>query len=180
MNLHPSIRLGAIVALATVAIALAACSQFEPRDKRFYYRALWNFALREDLAELDSEFNGVDFGHSNLYENLLLTGGTDVSAIEDRARKETLAFIATKPRLNPNEEAIAPTYMKLAWRAQNTFDEAHALHARRAGRSVLLVTKAQVTEIAKLKMPDLIVNDLDAAVRTVEGTARSMGLEVVG
>lgn len=108
--------------------ALASCSQFEPRDKRFYYRALWNFSLREDLAELDSEFNGVDFGHSNLYENLLLTGGKDVPAIEERARKETLAFIATKPRLNPNEEAIAPTYMKLAWRAQNTFDEAHALH----------------------------------------------------
>ncbi len=118
----------AIVATATVAVALAACSQFEPRDKRFYYRALWNFSLREDLAELDSEFNGVDFGHSNLYENLLLTGGQDVSAIEDRTRQETLAFIATKPRLNPNEEAIAPTYMKLAWRAQNTFDEAHALH----------------------------------------------------
>ena len=118
----------AIVATATIAFALAACSQFEPRDKRFYYRAFWNFSLREDLAELDSEFNGVDFGHSNLYENLLLTGGQDVAAIEDRARKETLAFIATKPRLNPNEEAIAPTYMKLAWRAQNTFDEAHALH----------------------------------------------------
>ncbi|MEC4890760.1 MAG: hypothetical protein RI101_11945 [Nitrospira sp.] len=119
---------GAILLLAAMVVALAACSQFEPRDKRFYYRALWNFALREDLAELDSEFNGVDFGHSNLYENLLLTGGTDVPAIDDRARKETLAFIATKPRLNPNEEAIAPTYMKLAWRAQNTFDEAHALH----------------------------------------------------
>ncbi|MFM8412992.1 MAG: 50S ribosomal protein L11, partial [Alphaproteobacteria bacterium] len=42
------------------------------------------------------------------------------------------------------------------------------------------VTRAQVTDIAKLKMPDLIVNDLEAAVRTVEGTARSMGLEVVG
>jgi hypothetical protein len=107
---------------------LLACSQFEPRDKRFYYRALWNFSLREDLADLDSEFNGVDFGHSNLYENLLLTGGKDVPAIEERARKETLAFIATRPRLNPNEEAIAPNYMKLAWRAQNTFDEAHALH----------------------------------------------------
>ena len=122
------LRCLAIVATATLALALAGCNQFEPRDKRFYYRALWNFSLREDLAELDSEFNGVDFGHSNLYENLLLTGGQDVSAIEDRARKETLAFIATKPRLNPNEEAIAPTYMKLAWRAQNTFDEAHALH----------------------------------------------------
>ena len=122
------LRCLAIVATATLALALAGCNQFEPRDKRFYYRALWNFSLREDLAELDSEFNGVDVGHSNLYENLLLTGGQDVSAIEDRARKETLAFIATKPRLNPNEEAIAPTYMKLAWRAQNTFDEAHALH----------------------------------------------------
>lgn len=117
-----------LAAMAVLALVLAACSQFEPRDKRFYYRALWNFALREDLAELDSEFNGVDFGHSNLYENLLLTGGHDIPAIEDRARNETLTFIATKPRLNPNEEAIAPTYMKLAWRAQNTFDEAHALH----------------------------------------------------
>lgn len=114
--------------LSVLTLALASCGQFEPRDKRFYYRALWNFALREDLAELDSEFNGVDFGHSNLYENLLLTGGRDVAAVEEKARKETLAFIATRPRLNPNEEAIAPTYMKLAWRAQNTFDEAHALH----------------------------------------------------
>lgn len=122
------IRSIAIVATATVAFALAGCSQFEPRDKRFYYRAFWNFALREDLAELDSEFNGVDFGHSNLYEHLLLTGGTNVPAIEETARRQTLAFIATRPRLNPNEEAIAPTYMKLAWRAQNTFDEAHALH----------------------------------------------------
>jgi large subunit ribosomal protein L11 len=40
------------------------------------------------------------------------------------------------------------------------------------------VTKAQVKEIAQLKMPDLNAFDLDAAVRTIEGTARSMGLEV--
>jgi hypothetical protein len=122
------VRTVVLTVTAAIAVTVTACSHFEPRDKRFYYRALWNFALREDLAELDSEFNGVDFGHSNLYENLLLTGGTDVPAIEDRARKETLAFIATGPTINPNEEAIAPTYMKLAWRAQNTFDEAHALH----------------------------------------------------
>ena len=118
----------AIVAMATIAFTLSGCSQFEQRDKRFYYRALWNFALREQLKELDIEFNGVDFGHSNLYENLLLTGAKDVEAIETKARKETLRFIATRPTLNPNEEAIAPTYMKLAWKAQNTFDEAHALH----------------------------------------------------
>ncbi len=40
------------------------------------------------------------------------------------------------------------------------------------------LTKAQVTEIAKQKMPDLNVNSLEAAMRTVEGTARSMGVEI--
>jgi hypothetical protein len=107
---------------------MSSCAGFETRDKRFYYRALWNFALRDHLKELDIDFNGVDFGHSHLYESLLLTGAKDVSAIEDKAREETLGFIASRPALPPNEEAIAPTYMKLAWRAQNTFDEAHALH----------------------------------------------------
>ena len=114
--------------MTLIAGVTGACAQVEQRDKRFYYRAPWNFALRENLQELDIEFNGVDFGHSNLYENLLLTGAKDVPAIEDRARKETLRFIDSRPVLNPNEEAIAPTYMKLAWKAQNTFDEAHALH----------------------------------------------------
>ena len=39
------------------------------------------------------------------------------------------------------------------------------------------VTRAQLEEIAKLKLPDLNAVDLDAAVRIVAGTARSMGLE---
>jgi large subunit ribosomal protein L11 len=42
------------------------------------------------------------------------------------------------------------------------------------------VTKAQVEEIAKQKLPDLTAKDLAAAIRTVEGTARSMGLTVEG
>ena len=41
------------------------------------------------------------------------------------------------------------------------------------------VTQDQVREIAQLKMPDLNAFDVDAAVRTIAGTARSMGLEVV-
>ena len=40
------------------------------------------------------------------------------------------------------------------------------------------VTKKQVEEIARTKMPDLNAASLEAAVRTVEGTARSMGIEV--
>ncbi|MBI1864230.1 MAG: 50S ribosomal protein L11 [Nitrospirae bacterium] len=42
------------------------------------------------------------------------------------------------------------------------------------------VTAAQVREIATLKMPDLTAASVDAAVRTIEGTARNMGIEVVG
>jgi large subunit ribosomal protein L11 len=42
------------------------------------------------------------------------------------------------------------------------------------------VTRAQLEEIANVKMPDLNAADLDAAVRIVAGTARSMGLEVEG
>jgi large subunit ribosomal protein L11 len=40
------------------------------------------------------------------------------------------------------------------------------------------VSRAQVEEIAKTKLPDLNAASLDAAVRIIEGTARSMGLEI--
>jgi large subunit ribosomal protein L11 len=42
------------------------------------------------------------------------------------------------------------------------------------------VTKQQVREIAQLKTPDLTAGSLEAAMRTVEGTARSMGIVVEG
>jgi large subunit ribosomal protein L11 len=47
-------------------------------------------------------------------------------------------------------------------------------------KKVGTVTRAQVEEIAKTKMPDLNAASLEAAVKTIEGTARSMGLEVQG
>jgi large subunit ribosomal protein L11 len=42
------------------------------------------------------------------------------------------------------------------------------------------VNRAQLEEIAKTKEPDLTAADMDAAVRTIAGTARSMGIEVEG
>jgi large subunit ribosomal protein L11 len=42
------------------------------------------------------------------------------------------------------------------------------------------VTRAQVREIAETKLVDLNANDVEAAMRIIEGTARSMGLEVEG
>ena len=42
------------------------------------------------------------------------------------------------------------------------------------------LTRAQAEEIAKMKMPDLTAADMEAAVRTIAGSARSMGVEVEG
>jgi large subunit ribosomal protein L11 len=49
-------------------------------------------------------------------------------------------------------------------------------HLEKVGK----LTRAQAEEIAKTKMPDLTAADLDAAVRTIAGSARSMGVEVEG
>jgi len=48
-------------------------------------------------------------------------------------------------------------------------------HTNKVGK----VTKAQVKKIAQIKMPDINANDIDAAIKIIEGTARSMGIEVV-
>ena len=49
-------------------------------------------------------------------------------------------------------------------------------HTDKVGR----ITRAQAEEIAKMKLPDLTAADLEAAVRTIAGSARSMGVEVEG
>ncbi|MDD5120039.1 MAG: 50S ribosomal protein L11 [Candidatus Omnitrophica bacterium] len=42
------------------------------------------------------------------------------------------------------------------------------------------VTKKQVIEIAKLKLPDLNTNNMEQAIKSIEGTARSMGIAIEG
>ena len=49
-------------------------------------------------------------------------------------------------------------------------------HSDKVGK----ISRAQAEEIAKTKMPDLTAADLDAAVRTIAGSARSMGITVEG
>ncbi|NPB02892.1 MAG: 50S ribosomal protein L11 [Thermotogae bacterium] len=52
--------------------------------------------------------------------------------------------------------------------------------ASEPGKQVVgTVKRSQVVEIAKQKMPDLNTTDLEAAVRMIEGTARSMGIKIV-
>jgi len=49
-------------------------------------------------------------------------------------------------------------------------------HTQKVGK----VTRAQLEEIATTKMPDLTASDMEAAVRTIAGSARQMGLDVEG
>ena len=52
--------------------------------------------------------------------------------------------------------------------------------ARPNTEKVAKITRAQVEEIAAVKMPDLTASNMDAAVRTLAGTARSSGIDVEG
>jgi len=85
----------------------------------------------------------------------------EVSIYEDR----TFTFIIKTPP--------APSLLRQAARVEKGSAEPHKV-------KVGSVTKAQVKEIAQIKMPDLNANDMDAAMKTVEGTARSMGITVEG
>jgi large subunit ribosomal protein L11 len=68
-----------------------------------------------------------------------------------------------------------PPVPVLIKRAVNLAKGSAEPHKNKVGK----LSKAQVTEIAKIKMPDLNCFDLEAAMRSVEGTARSMGVDVV-
>jgi large subunit ribosomal protein L11 len=85
----------------------------------------------------------------------------EVSIYEDR----TFTFIIKTPP--------APALLRQAARVEKGSAEPHKV-------KVGSVTKAQVKEIAEIKMPDLNANDIEAAMKTVEGTARSMGIKVEG
>ena len=53
--------------------------------------------------------------------------------------------------------------------------------AKKSGREIVgKVTRAQLEEIAKVKMSDLNARSMEAAVRIIAGTAKNMGIEVVG
>ena len=85
----------------------------------------------------------------------------EVSIYEDRS----FTFIIKTPP--------APALLRQAARVEKGSAEPHKV-------KVGSVTRAQVKEIAEIKMPDLNANDIDAAMKIVEGTARSMGIEVKG
>lgn len=68
-----------------------------------------------------------------------------------------------------------PTVTSLIFKAAGLEKGSSKPRTSKAGK----ITKAQVKEIAERKMPDLNANDVEAAMKIVEGSARSAGIEVV-
>jgi large subunit ribosomal protein L11 len=68
-----------------------------------------------------------------------------------------------------------PPVPVLIKRAVNLAKGSAEPHKNKVGK----ITEKQVEEIAKIKMPDLNCFDVEAAIRSVKGTARSMGVDVV-
>ncbi|MEX1049128.1 MAG: hypothetical protein WED15_06350, partial [Akkermansiaceae bacterium] len=100
-------------------------AQWVQRDHRGPTRGPWLWALPRELPELYVEFNGIDFGHAHIAETLLRT--QDAGEVE-KARLEVRAFIFSQPRVPPDEEQVAPTFVRMAWELQKTFHWAHDFH----------------------------------------------------
>jgi len=114
-----------VVVLLTLAAAMPVASQWVTRDHRWQPRGPWNWALPRELPQLYREFNGIDFGHAHIAETLL--GTQDPKRVE-KARVEILDFIFSSPAVPPDEDQVAPTFTRLAWEAQRTFNWAHTFH----------------------------------------------------
>ena len=63
---------------------------------------------------------------------------------------------------------------------KRTNEDVYKRQAKPNSDKVGVITRAQLEEIAKTKMKDMTAADLDAAVRTIAGSARSMGVNVEG
>lgn len=100
-------------------------SQWVTRDHRWQPRGPWNWAIPRELPQLYREFNGIDFGHAHLAETLLRT--QDERRVE-KARLAILDFIFSSPSVPPDEEQVAPTFVRMVWEAQKAFNWAHLFH----------------------------------------------------
>lgn len=114
---------------------LLACSLVVPvpvlaqqRDEQFYYPGAFNWAFLSRYPEGARLFNAFDYGHAVLYERLYADRGHPDAALEREYQYLTTDLLVRPPRFAIAEEAVMPTYAKIAWRAKQMFDWAHLLH----------------------------------------------------
>jgi hypothetical protein len=115
--------LGFLAALGTAEAAAQTT-----RDEQFYYPGDFNWKFLATYPEAARLFNAFDYGHAVLYERLYTKRGKAAAELEREYRYLTTDLLVRPPRFAVAEEAVMPSYAKLAWRAKMMFDWAHVLH----------------------------------------------------
>ncbi|MGH7509999.1 MAG: hypothetical protein ACREMZ_11060 [Gemmatimonadales bacterium] len=117
----------AVTALLLGLGASSATAQAQ-RNEQFYYPGRFNWEFLANYPEAARLFNAFDYGHAVLYERLYTRRGKAAADLQKEYRYLTTDLLIRPPRFAVAEEAIMPSYAKLAWRAKMMFDWAHILH----------------------------------------------------
>jgi hypothetical protein len=115
---------------ATAALSPGNVTGQDRRGEQFYYPGSFNWSFLETYPEAARLFNAFDYGHAVLYERLYTRrdSASQAAALEKEYRFLTTDLLVRPPRFAVAEEAVEPSYAKLAWRAKQMFDWAHVLH----------------------------------------------------
>jgi hypothetical protein len=124
---HPRGTRAALLAVLLLGGGSEAAAQ-DRRDEQFYYPGSFNWSFLRSYNEAARLFNAFDYGHAVLYESLLTKGGNAEATLAGEYRYLTRDLLVRPPRFAIAEEAVMPSYAKLAWRAKQMFDWAHVLH----------------------------------------------------
>jgi hypothetical protein len=117
------------VALALLgALVSSPLAAQDRRDDWFYLPGSFNWQFLATYPSAARLFNAFDYGHAVLYERLYTGRGRAEPELEREYRFLTTDLLVKPPRFAVAEEAVAPAYAKVAWRAKQMFDWAHLLH----------------------------------------------------
>ena len=115
--------------LLLLLAVLAEPAGAQRREERFYLPGSFNWSFLHRYPEAARLFNAFDYGHAVLYERLYAEPGAPADRLE-RAEFDFLTsdLLRHPPKFAIAEEAVAPRYSRLAWRAMQMFHWAHLLH----------------------------------------------------
>ena len=116
------------VAAAALFVVSSVAGAQVPRDEQFYYPGDFNWQFLANYPEAARLFNAFDYGHAVLYERLYTRQGKAGPELAKEYRYLTTDLLVRPPRFAVAEEAVMPSYAKVAWRAKMMFDWAHVLH----------------------------------------------------
>ena len=119
------LALGALSAGLTGPQRLTAQDQ---RDEWFYMPGSFNWQFLSTYPSAARLFNAFDYGHAVLYERLYTGRGNADGGLEREYHFLTTDLLIRPPRFAIVEEAVSPSYAKVAWKAKQMFDWAHLLH----------------------------------------------------